>query len=486
MFRYTPGVDEKPWDNAELGYHSADHNRLITTDRIHMRELEPEQRVSNFDEIVQGYDVEEAKKEADRCVQCGLCVATCPTHMAIPQYIDAVRDGDYDRGLKLLYESNPFSQVCGRVCTRKCEATCASAHEGDPIAIRWLKRHITEQVPYERYRDILGDCAPATGKKVAIIGAGPAGMTAAYDLVRKGHAVTVYEARAKAGGMTRYGIPEYRLPYDSLDKDIELILSFGVDIHYNTRIGVDITMEQLHNDYDAVLLAIGLQQGRQTRIANSEHEKVYRAVDLLAQITNGDSFEVPKKPVIIGGGNVAMDIARSLARLQKQQYGDIHVNLTALEDISHFMADPDEIKESREEGIHLHDSQGPQGCVLDDAGNLIGLRTWKVTSIFDADGRFAPQFDDQQETIFDCDAVIEAIGQFSDTSLLGEALTEQLEWQRGRLQVDPNGRTSVNWLWSAGDCVRGPDVVSAVADGHKVAASIHVKLTSILGVQADV
>ncbi|MBL3589533.1 MAG: FAD-dependent oxidoreductase [gamma proteobacterium endosymbiont of Lamellibrachia anaximandri] len=460
------------------GWRKVADSDLLDLDRGEMEERSADQRSDSFDEIVDGYSLEQAVAEASRCVQCGMCHDACPTHMHAPEYIRAIWQQDMEEAVRQIYRTNPFSHVCGRICTHRCETACSIGRRGDPVAIRWLKRFAMDSVDHETVKAIAAQDKVdyLSGKQIAIVGAGPAGLTAAFDLVKLGHQVTVYEAQAEAGGMTRYGIPEYRLPFDMLDQDVDVITAMGVSIEYNTRIGVDIELSQLQQNNDAVLLALGLQLGRSTRIPGSEHGQVTKAVDLLRKIAADEAFDVPRSVVVIGGGNVAMDIARSLVRLQRQQYGESRITLTALEDRDHFLADQVEIKESIEEGIEILDSRGPQACEIDEKGRLIGLRTWKVLSIFDEQHRFAPSYDESDEQLHAGEMVIEAIGQMSDVSLLGDELTERLEWNRGRLQVDEAGRTSETWLWAAGDCVNGPDVVHAVADGHRVAASIEAVL----------
>ncbi len=262
-FNFIAGADNMSWNGQEMGYRRDDDYQLLCLDRVPMDMLTPEEGLKSFDEVMKGYTEEQAKLEADRCVECGLCVATCPAHMSIPNYIKAVREGDYEKGLRILYETNPFSSTCGRICTHRCEEVCPVGAQGDPLAIRWLKRAIVDRIPRERYREILGDEVVENGKQVAIVGAGPGGMSAAYYLRRQGYGVTVFEAQERAGGMLRYGVPSYRLPDDQLDKDIEYIRSLGVEMRFNTRIGKEVQFAELMEQYDAVFMALGSERALQ-------------------------------------------------------------------------------------------------------------------------------------------------------------------------------------------------------------------------------
>lgn len=473
-FRFVPGAENKSWDNREKGYKKPGNGyELYNPKREAMEELEPEKRDQSFIEIVQGYSKEQAEKEADRCVECGICVATCPAHMGIPEYIKAIRNDDLNEGLRVLYDTNPLPEICGRICTHKCETVCSVGHHGDPLSIRWLKRYIADQNPAEEYKKILNtENLQPTGKKVAIIGSGPSGLSAAHYLALMGYQCTIYEKLPAAGGMMRFGIPEYRLPYDQLDKDINYILSLGVEIKYNVTIGKDITLEELHNQYDAVFSGTGLHMGRSTRVPGTDHPKVYQAVDLLRDIVLGKEVPVEENIVVIGGGNVAMDITRSLARLQKQKYGKVGVLATSLESEDIMPADREEVIEAREENAVIDPGWGPVE-IETEGDKLKGLHVVKCVSVFDENRRFAPKFDEEQKKFFPADMVVESIGQGMDLSYLPEAFKEQLDMdQRGRILVNDDFQTSAGWLFAGGDIIQGPDVIHGIANGHKAAMGI--------------
>ncbi len=309
-FRFVAGMENKSWDGRTGGYHRHPDYHLFPPKRIEMEMLGPQESVESFTEVVKGYSEAQAKLEADRCVECGICVATCPAHMDVPDYIRSIRDGDYEQGLKLMYRTNPFPATCGRICTRRCETVCPVGILGEPVAIRWLKRFIVDQVPSEDYQRILNDQPGSSGRRVAIIGAGPGGMSAAYYLRRKGHAVTVFEAEDKAGGMLRYGVPSYRLPDEALDKDLEYIRSLGVEMKFNTRVGRDIQLAELLDGFDAVFISTGLWVPSSMRIQGEDHPRVMAGLRVLDEVANGRDPGIGKSVAVIGGGNAAMDAAR--------------------------------------------------------------------------------------------------------------------------------------------------------------------------------
>jgi glutamate synthase (NADPH/NADH) small chain len=465
----------------EAGWKKSEDADLLDLKRQPMPEIPAAQRRDNFVEIVQGFDDHSALLEASRCIQCGMCHEACPTQMHAPEYIRAIWAGEMEEAVRQIYRTNPLANVCGRVCTHRCETACSIGIRGEPISIRWLKRYAMDKLSHEQIKKIAqeGREIESSGHKIAIIGAGPAGLTVAYDLARQGHTVTIFEAAAQPGGMMRYGIPEYRLPYNKLDEDIAVIQAMGVEIRCNMRVGDNLTMAELEQNYGATLIATGLHQGRSTRIAGVEHPEVYTAVDLLRKITANEEFTVPEKIVVIGGGNVAFDIARSLARLQQTKWGRVCVTLTALEDRDNMLADASELIEAQQEEVMVLTSRGPRCCVIDAAGKLQGLETVHCVSIFDQQGRFHPKYDDTDVLFHKADMIVEAIGQTAQLDFLGPELTERLEWDnRGRPKIDTVGRTSQPWLWAAGDLVQGPDVIHAIAAGHRVAASIHEFLTN--------
>jgi len=467
-FRYIPGVDKKPWDTNEKGWTNPGYS-LYNPERVKMEELEPNERVTNFLELVKGYSKEQAEKEADRCVSCGICIATCPAHMDIPGYIKAIRDNNLELGLKLLYDTNPLPEICGRVCTHRCEEVCSVGVKGDPLAIRWLKRYIADNVPFEKYKEILGlDSLPEGNKHIAIIGAGPSGISAAYYLRTLGYKVTIFEAKSRPGGATMYGIPKYRLPMEILDKEIGMLEEIGVEFRFNTMIGREVKFDELYAAFDAVFMGIGFEKPYLLAIENEGAKGSLQAIDFLREVNEGKKPEIGNKVVVIGGGNVAMDAARVSRRLGAE------VSILYRRRIEDMPSDPEEIEGCEQEGIHIITQAIPTRIIVDANNVVTGIEYLKAKMVPDErGGRPKPEPIEGSETVIEATAVIGAIGQEGAYEFLGNEWLQKLNIKRGRIVVDESMQTSIPRLFAGGDSVNATaDAISAIADGHKAARGI--------------
>jgi glutamate synthase (NADPH/NADH) small chain len=467
-FRFVAGVDQKSWNQNENGYRRSAEYHLFPPKRIQMDMLPAEEGVKSFDEVVKGYNEVQAKLEADRCVECGICVATCPAHMDVPDYIRSIRDGDYEKGLQLMYRTNPFPATCGRICTRRCESVCPVGIQGEPVAIRWLKRFIVDQVAPEDYARILGDQTDDSGHRVAIIGAGPGGLSAAYYLRRKGHAVTIFESQAMAGGMLRYGVPSYRLPDEALDKDINFIQSLGVEIRFNTRIGREVQFNELLDGYDAVFISTGLSQPSSMRIQGEDHPRVLSGLQVLDDVASGRDPGIGSKVAVIGGGNVAMDAARVSRRLGAE------VTILYRRRIADMPADAEEIHESQEEGCRIVTQAIPVEVLNAAQPDQVSLQWGEAEMVQDPKGgrpRPVLQEDRMHTDTFDC--IISAIGQGGDLGFLPGNLQEQLVIEWGKFIPGEYQHTALAKVFVGGDVAnRTADAISAIEDGHHAARGI--------------
>ena len=439
------------------------------------------------------------------------CMKACPVHTQAGRYVTLIAQGRYEEAYRYAREPNPFASICGRVCGHPCETDCRRGKFDAPISIRALKRFLTERYgpesrnPLEMFPEKPRVTHP---EKVAIIGSGPAGLSAAHDLALLGYSVTVFEASQVPGGMLHLGIPEYRLPRDVLQAQIREILDLGPELRLNARLGRDFSLADLRKQgFQATLLALGLHRSRDLNVPGHELDGVVKGIDFLLNVNLGYRFSIGKQVVVIGGGNVAIDVARSALRQQQRltlealssvilpdrlteselsvamkelmdvsraalRMGAREVHLVCLESRAEMPAFEEEIEEGSREGLKIHPSLGPKGFV-GARGKVTGVETIHCTSVFDAQHRFNPTFEPGTEEIIPCDTVILAIGQASDLSFL--APEDGIETTRqGTVKIDLNTlMTTAPGIFAAGDIAFGPRlIISAVADGKKAAEQI--------------
>lgn len=391
------------------------------------------------------------------------CVSLCPAHVDIPGYIALVSEGRYGDAIRLIRKDNPFPTTCGFICEHPCEARCRRNMMDDSVNIRGLKRVAAdfagEVDPPER--------APSTGKRIAILGGGPGGLSAAYYLQLMGHQAVIYEMLPKLGGMLRYGIPNYRLPKDRLDQDIQAVLKTGVEVRHGLKIGRDITIQQLREEYDAVLITIGASTDKKLGLEGEDAEGVLSAVQFLRDVGSSKIMDLTGKEVaVIGGGNVSMDAVRTAKRLGAKKVSIVYRRRTA-----DMTALPDEIEGAVAEGIELQTLKAPASLDIDDKNQIRGIYVTPqmVSSI--KNGRAGIRPTGEPDVYIPCDILVVAIGQNIETRHFEEA---GIPVERGKIVTRSTGAFEhMPGVFAGGDCASGPaSVIKAIAAAKVVAANI--------------
>jgi NADPH-dependent glutamate synthase beta subunit-like oxidoreductase len=394
--------------------------------------------------------------------QAAPCVLACPAHINIPEYLRLISEDRINEAYMLIREKVPFPGILGRVCIRFCEQKCKRADVNGSIPICALKRYIADGengTPKEKLYQSEKD----TGKKVAVIGAGPSGLTTAFYLRKKGHHVTVLEEHDKAGGMLWTAIPAYRLPDEVVQKEIDTVLATGIELKTGQRMGRDFNLNDLKPGYDAVFIATGGQLSRKIELEGSDLAGVLWGVDFLYDVKEGKTNTLSGKVTVIGGGNVAIDVALTSLRLGAQG-----VTLACLEKFEEMPANIWEIEQAVEEGVKLMTSWGPVR-ILGKDGKVTGIELRRCTSVFDAEGIFSPAYDEAEKTMAPADTVILAIGQAADLSFVNS----DLKATRGLIAVDETQETSILGVFAGGDVAKAPGtIIEGIAQGRMAASSI--------------
>ena len=358
------------------------------------------------------------------CVSAAPCTAGCPIHNDIPRYMAKIREGKVEEAVEILLSTNPLAAITGRACSHYCEEECNRFDYDEPVSIRDVERYLGD-FALEHYQSFYRAPEVETGMKLAIVGSGPAGLTAAYFLRKQGHAVTVYDQMQEAGGMLRYSIPEYRLPKSVVLAQVSALESMGIQFVLGARIGTQgLTFEDLRTRYSSIFLATGLWNGKKLKV--EKNELLDSGLEFLMDIQAGKTVTVGERVLVIGGGSVAVDVA-----IAARRSGAKLVTMACLESLKTMPALPEDITQSNEEGIEIMPSWGPQR-VIEKGGKLEAMELVRCTSVFDKDGRFAPAFDLSVKTVVEVDQVLVAIGQAADLSY-AEA---SLQIERGMIVVN--------------------------------------------------
>jgi len=385
------------------------------------------------------------------------CTEACPAGVDVPRYIRAVRDGRYDQAVAVLRERIPLPVVCADACFAPCEDVCAYKQLGDPIAIRALKRAAVDRGGQAWKKNKRKPAA--SGKKAAVVGAGPAGLTAAYYLAAKGHQVTVFDAFPEPGGMMRYGIPRYRLPVERVAQDVAAILEQGVTFQGRTVVGRDVGLEQLEADYDAVFIASGANASARIPLQGGDKPGVLWGWEFLRDAALGEKFDLGRNVAVVGGGNVALDVALTAKRL-----GAVNVSLFCLESREEMPAHPWEIALAEEEGVIIHNSWAPKKVIGRDKAT--GLALMQCTSVFDQACNFNPAYDEEVTFKVNAETVILAVGQSAELGFLGDGVATA----GPRIKVQEDLSTGRPGVFAAGDVVTGPaSIIGAIAQGRRAA-----------------
>ncbi|MDY6933699.1 MAG: FAD-dependent oxidoreductase [Spirochaetota bacterium] len=398
------------------------------------------------------------------------CVMTCPANTNVQGYIALVAKEKFEEAYNVIIDRNPLPSICGRVCHHPCEGECNRGQIDEPVAINNIKRFVANRVREDRKAsDIKVERAEIdlNRSKTAVIGGGPSGLTCARDLIQDGYPVTIFEAEDKLGGAMRYGIPDYRLPKEYLDWDIQNIIDLGIDVKTGERLGKDFTIESLKDKgYKAVYIGVGLPCARRIPFKGSDQNGVIWGIDFLKEVNLGKNPRIGKDVVVIGGGNVAIDVAMTA----KRQGGE-RVAVVSLESREEMPAHEWEILDAVEEGIELNPSWGPDE-ILGEDGNVTGIRLNACTRVFDNDGKFNPEFDYNRKSEIETDTIIIAIGQAADLDWIGD--NSPIERQGGGIKADAlTLATNIEGVFAGGDVVYGPkSVVEAIDHGHRAAESI--------------